>query len=416
MPIISNFPDRADNARFFEKNNLGSNYDLISLSGTGSSHILNYLISYKGSIYAARSNNGTFKLLDDNTWEKVSNRNLELTDIRYFPAKDVFFAGGMSTIYKSDDGINWKSFLNNLSPNYNTGFFNGILTTDKNLVVFSCNESDPASSMYNAAYTQDLVNWVDFSVPTGYYKATASGNGICLAAAGYINLGNSCIRAEETDLSNWIEVSLPVEGCWTDLVYGNGLFLLIASGNTTSYLITEDGLSWVARTLPGNAMPKKVKFGNGKFIMFTDIGIMVSDDGINWNCNYFDSSLTINVNTISFCSNGKFFDINNNNDTLILVSSDSIPDKSQEYRATLVANRWIGDNAPYTYEFYHPEIMSITSQDISPSTDISSEQLQALQEANIIDGGQFNGYVLLKAFGNKPSIDIPIKLVIKGVK
>ena len=44
---------------------------------------------------------GFTKLLDDNTWEKVSNRNLELTDIRYFPAKDVFFAGGMSTIYKS---------------------------------------------------------------------------------------------------------------------------------------------------------------------------------------------------------------------------------------------------------------------------------------------------------------------------
>ena len=50
-------------------------------------------------------------------------------------------------------------------------------------------------------------------------------------------------------------------------------------------------------------------------------------------------------------------------------------------------------------------------QSFIPRVGITNDQLKALQEANILDYGQSAGQSLLKAYGDVPTINIPISVV-----
>lgn len=81
---------------------------------------------------------------------------------------------------------------------------------------------------------------------------------------------------------------------------------------------------------------------------------------------------------------------------------------------TLASASWTGTAAPYTYTISNSAITATSTQEVSPATDITADQLTALQSANIIDGGQAAGSMTLKAFGEKPSVDIPVRIIVKG--
>lgn len=109
---------------------------------------------------------------------------------------------------------------------------------------------------------------------------------------------------------------------------------------------------------------------------------------------------------------------------LVEVTADSIGAASKEYvdsvatgttlLVTLVSASWTGTAAPYTYTISNSAITATSTQELSPATDITADQLTALQNANIIDGGQAAGSMTLKAFGEKPSVDIPVRIIVKG--
>ena len=48
-----------------------------------------------------------------------------------------------------------------------------------------------------------------------------------------------------------------------------------------------------------------------------------------------------------------------------------------------------------------------------PADGITDEQMYHLQGANLQDGGQDTNKIVLEAFGVKPSIDIPIKIIMR---
>lgn len=79
--------------------------------------------------------------------------------------------------------------------------------------------------------------------------------------------------------------------------------------------------------------------------------------------------------------------------------------------ATLLASGWTGDSAPYSYTLSLTGVTADSNQEFLPALDITAEQLTALQAANIQDGGQAEGTVTLKAFGTKPTIDLPIRVL-----
>ena len=109
---------------------------------------------------------------------------------------------------------------------------------------------------------------------------------------------------------------------------------------------------------------------------------------------------------------------------LVEVTADSIGAASKEYvdsvatgttlSVTLASASWAGTAAPYTYTISNSAITATSTQEVSPATDITADQLTALQNANIIDGGQAAGSMTLKAFGEKPSVDIPVRIIVKG--
>lgn len=86
----------------------------------------------------------------------------------------------------------------------------------------------------------------------------------------------------------------------------------------------------------------------------------------------------------------------------------------EENEVTLLAASWTGSAAPYSYTLAVDGVTATSTNDLNPSLSITAEQLEALQLANIIDGGQSSGTITLRAYGTKPSIDIPIRVHVKG--
>lgn len=84
--------------------------------------------------------------------------------------------------------------------------------------------------------------------------------------------------------------------------------------------------------------------------------------------------------------------------------------KSTSATATLLASAW----ADKTYTLSVSGVTASSNQEILPAVDITQEQLEALQAANIQDGGQSSGKITLKAFGDVPAVDIPIRIILRG--
>lgn len=93
---------------------------------------------------------------------------------------------------------------------------------------------------------------------------------------------------------------------------------------------------------------------------------------------------------------------------------DSKANKSIDITATLLASGWMGENAPYIYNLSVEGVTDTSNQELLPALDITTAQLTALQAANIQDNEQYEGTVSLKAFGTKPTIDLPIRIILRG--
>lgn len=105
------------------------------------------------------------------------------------------------------------------------------------------------------------------------------------------------------------------------------------------------------------------------------------------------------------------------NGSSILSSGDLLlSTKSTEVSATLSSASWVGASAPFTYDLTVSGVTTTSNQELLPSTSITSTELLALQEANIIDAGQSANTISLKAFGTKPTVDIPIRVILRGDK
>lgn len=82
--------------------------------------------------------------------------------------------------------------------------------------------------------------------------------------------------------------------------------------------------------------------------------------------------------------------------------------------ATLLASGWTGSEAPFVYTLAIAGVTATSYQELVPAVDITAEQLKALQAANITDAGQAAGTMTLKAYGKKPTVNIPIRVIKEG--
>lgn len=79
---------------------------------------------------------------------------------------------------------------------------------------------------------------------------------------------------------------------------------------------------------------------------------------------------------------------------------------------TLSASSW--NDGSYTIS--DSLITATSNQEVMPAVGITLDQLKALQTAMLVDGGQSAGSLTLKAMGTAPTINIPIRIIFRGVK
>lgn len=87
--------------------------------------------------------------------------------------------------------------------------------------------------------------------------------------------------------------------------------------------------------------------------------------------------------------------------------------KSTVVSVTLLSSGWSGTEAPYTYTLTVTGVTADSVQDWTNDPDITLEQLEAWQAANVVDAGQSADTVVFKAFGDKPTVDIPLKCILR---
>lgn len=105
---------------------------------------------------------------------------------------------------------------------------------------------------------------------------------------------------------------------------------------------------------------------------------------------------------------------NGNGNVVAAVKGTDYAGASETVTATLLAASWTGDAAPYTYTLAVSGVTATSNQEVLPALNITVEQLEALQSANIQDGGQAANTMTLKAYGDKPTIDLPIRVIKRG--
>ena len=79
---------------------------------------------------------------------------------------------------------------------------------------------------------------------------------------------------------------------------------------------------------------------------------------------------------------------------------------------TLRANKWVGDTAPYTYLIDDEEYVGKEVNVYDDGALATAEQLDVLASANI-KGSPTSAENILYAFGDKPTIDLPVALGVK---
>ncbi len=85
--------------------------------------------------------------------------------------------------------------------------------------------------------------------------------------------------------SAWVERTGAAEVGWNAIAYGAGLFVAVASSNSSGVQImtSPDGITWTARTAASTAIGLSIVYGGSQFVAgSSSTGIQTSPDGITW--------------------------------------------------------------------------------------------------------------------------------------
>lgn len=185
------------------------------------------------------------------------------------------FATTSSYFLYSTNGINWKTSL--IPTSIQTKF----MDYRNSLYVLGGSSSTIVTS-------SDTINWTVRNLPVNTTAAQdmSYGNGAFVIVCGApLAAGNSYIF-RSTDGITWTQHNSPSNQYWTEIEYGNSIFVIAAS--TSSNLATStDGITWT-QTLGGYPAATNgasaLGFGNGLFIINSSSGsnLGTSTDGVNW--------------------------------------------------------------------------------------------------------------------------------------
>lgn len=190
----------------------------------------------------------------------------------------IFVVSSQWNVFYSSNGINWSqgSITPNLlrTPNaiaYGNGIFIGVSLEQSNFISY------------------DGINWISNQRPSGkFYTNLAYGNGLFVAPV--TNENKSNIVSYTQNGVEWYDGVLPATeewgGIWRNLygiAYGNNIFRIISGTSANLYTDESSG---------GNPSPDvlnknwaSVSYGNDKFVSIAkdSNSAAISSDGIAWN-------------------------------------------------------------------------------------------------------------------------------------
>lgn len=80
----------------------------------------------------------------------------------------------------------------------------------------------------------------------------------------------------------------------------------------------------------------------------------------------------------------------------------------------LEAAGWTGEAPPYSYTILLEEAAEDNNIEIIPPARMTGEQYEQLADAGICGGTQTTGSITLLAYGDKPVIDLPVIVLVRG--
>jgi hypothetical protein len=201
--------------------------------------------------------------------------------IEYIYTHDVWLIGGfvVPRLYYSRDGgttFTAASGLGALITSLDGAATNGVIYAGDIIVVA---HGTTTNNMFQS--TDGGANWSVIVHGTGYgFTDITYGNGIWVACA---DGGPICYSIDKT---TWSECN-SVSADWKDVLYANGMFVAIAEDAETPAAYSIDGINWTAAKGISNYSCRDLSHDGEKFILssYTAIGgdiIYISTNGINW--------------------------------------------------------------------------------------------------------------------------------------
>jgi hypothetical protein len=231
-----------------------------------------------------------------------------------FVAVNYQYASGSTAVMTSPDGITWTDRNNGSGTSSQSGVWTDI-TFGNGLFVAVAEVND------KIMYSSDGINWTRIS-PFGFtHKKVNFGDGVFLIlGGGSFGAPERLIRS--TDGINWSEITLPSQNRWTDIAFGNGLFVAVAEGALNQIMISEDlGLTWTTYPSPQLNNWLNIIFASGYFVATSRTGtnrVMYSKNGISWTLQ--TSPQQNDWQNIAF-GNGKFVSVSPNGTNRVMYSS-----------------------------------------------------------------------------------------------
>lgn len=100
---------------------------------------------------------------------------------------------------------------------------------------------------------------------------------------------------------------------------------------------------------------------------------------------------------------------------VIKAYTDKKAGKSKVLSYTLNSSGWKGSAAPFTFALNNVSgVTANNNVELVVPNNISLEQVESYQSASIVTGTQAANLITLKAFGEKPTIDLPITVIVRG--
>jgi Secretion system C-terminal sorting domain len=190
---------------------------------------------------------------------------------------------------------------------------------------------------------QTGITWnIQSSASDNNWSDVTYGNGLFVAVSGS-GSGNRVMTSPNG--INWTSRTSAADNNWRSVVFGNSIFVAVGSGSGLGnrVMTSPDGITWTSRSSVADIFWSSVAFGNGVFVAVSSTAtaanvVMTSPDGINWTSRT-PASPSESWNDITFGA-GLFVAVaSTNTGNRVMTSPDGITWTS---RTSAADNAWVG--------------------------------------------------------------------------